>query len=839
MHTSNSTLRLSIDGLSCAACVGRAERALRNVPGVQDVSVNLASQTAQMTAPGVHVADVAVALRDAGYPPRDANVVFNIDGMSCAACVARVEQALVGVPGVESATVNFATRVAHVTYLDGATDPGALVAALSAQGYGATVADGQSGDDEDRIAQDITHARRLALIALALTLPVFVLEMGGHLIPGLHHLIGRTIGHQTSWMIQFVLTTAVLVGPGSVFLRRGLPALGKGAPDMNSLVAMGALAAWGFSTVALFLPDFLPTDARVVYFEAAAVIVTLILIGRWMEARARGRTGSAIRKLVGLQPKTARVERDGVVSEVPIETIAVGDVVQTRPGERIAVDGVVLTGESYVDESMITGEPAPVFKIAGDWLVGGTVNGNGALRLSAQKVGGDTMLAQIIAMVQQAQGAKLPIQALADKVIRVFVPVVMVVALLAVIAWLLVGPDPVLSHALVAGVSVLIIACPCAMGLATPTSIMVGTGRAAEMGVLFRKGDALQVLGGSKIIAFDKTGTLTIGHPRLTDLTVARGLQDDTVLALIAAAEAQSEHPIAHAIVDAAKSRDLTVVHADRVEAVSGMGLSAQVNGHDVLIGSARLMRQNSVAIDLFDGDFARLQEQGKTPLLVAIDGEMAAVIGVSDPVKPGARAAVAALQTAGMKVAMITGDAKGTAQAIAAELGIDHVCAEVLPEGKRDVVRQLRDAHGPVGFVGDGINDAPALAEADVGLAMGTGTDVAIESADVVLVSGDVTGVVNALHISRATLRNIRQNLFWAFAYNTALIPVAAGVLYPVFGMMLSPMLAAGAMALSSIFVLSNALRLRGLKPMLKPNATTDTASSKAGVAAELGEAA
>jgi Cu+-exporting ATPase len=829
----SNVLNLYVEGLSCASCVGRAERALAAVPGIEQASVNLAANSARMTLTGASPADARTALADAGYPAREAETIMQIDGMTCAGCAGRSERALQGVPGVVSAVVNFANHTAHVRYLEGVTDPGALAAATAAAGYPGTVQSDDATDPVDRTAAEISAARRVTLIAAILALPVFVVEMGGHFIPGIHDLIGRTIGHQTSWLIQFVLTTVILIGPGAVFFRRGLPALAKAAPDMNSLVALGSLAAWGFSSVALFVPAILPEGTRAVYFEAAAVIVTLILLGRWLEARARGRTGSAIRKLVGLQPRTAQVETGDQVVEKPVESVAVGDVLRVRPGERIALDGEVLSGQSFVDESMVTGEPLPVDKGTGDWVVGGTVNGNGALRFVARKVGRDTMLAQIIAMVQQAQGAKLPIQALADKVVRVFVPIVIAIAVLTVIAWLMFGPVPALSHALVAGVSVLIIACPCAMGLATPTSIMVGTGRAAEMGVLFRKGEALQVLGDTRIIAFDKTGTLTAGKPTLTDLTVAPELDEAEVLTFIAAAEAQSEHPIAGAIVAAAKERGLTLPEATDTQAMVGFGLSATVNGRKILVGAARLMQREGVDFTTFNAAFEQLQKHGRTPLLAAVDGQIAALIGVSDPIKSGAVAALAALRAEGVELAMITGDAKGTALAIAAELGITHVEAEVLPDGKRDAVDRLRAAHGPVVFVGDGINDAPALAAADIGLAMGTGTDVAIESADVVLVSGDLAGTVNALHISRMTLRNIRQNLFWAFAYNVALIPVAAGVLYPALGVLLSPMLAAGAMAMSSVFVLSNALRLRGIRPALREG-TTPVAQSPQTVPAE-----
>jgi P-type Cu+ transporter len=825
--TDRNEYRLFPDGMSCASCVGRVERAIQALPGVTDASVNLAAQSAQFQAGPEQIGLVQDALSSAGYPARELQTVLTIEQMTCANCVERSEKALRAVPGVVTANVNFATHTGHVSYLEGITDPAALAAALSKSGYPATVDDAMAGAPEDRAEQEVAQARRLTFIAAALTLPVFLLEMGGHVIPGVHHLIGQTIGHQTSWIIQFVLTSAVLLGPGAVFFRRGFPSLAKGSPDMNSLVALGSLSAWGYSSVALFLPDLLPQDARAVYFEAAAVIVTLILLGRWLEARARGRTGSAIRKLVGLQPKTARIEQGGDVREVAIDAISVGDILVVRPGEKVAVDGEVLSGTSYVDESMITGEPVPTSKEAGDWLVAGTVNGAGVLRFSAQKVGHDTMLAQIIAMVQQAQGAKLPIQALADQVVRVFVPIVMAVAALAVAVWLVFGPEPSLPFALVAGVSVLIIACPCAMGLATPTSIMVGTGRAAELGVLFRKGDALQGLGDTRIVAFDKTGTLTIGHPTLTDMQVVSGMDEDNVLALVAGAEAQSEHPIARAIETKAKDNSVSIPKAQDVQALNGFGLQANVDGHEVLIGAARLMQREGIDWSVFDVGFAALEEQGKTPLLAAFDGRIAALIGVSDPVKPGAAAAIAALKGEGVEIAMITGDALGTAQAIATELGITHVEAEVLPDGKREAVQRLRAKHGTVAFVGDGINDAPALAEADVGIAVGTGTDVAIESADVVLASGDVAGVVNALHISRRTMRNIRQNLFWAFAYNAALIPVAAGVLYPALGVMLSPMLAAGAMALSSVFVLSNALRLRRLRPALADENSTKTLAS------------
>jgi len=587
--------------------------------------------------------------------------------------------------------------------------------------------------------------------------------------------------------------------------------------------------------VATFRPGWLPEGTVNVYFEAAAVIVVLILLGRFLEARAKGRTGEAIRKLVGLQAKTARVERDGEVVELPIEEIVAGDTIHVRPGEKIAVDGDVLSGSSYVDESMITGEPIPVEKTEGTGVVGSTVNGAGALTFRATKVGDDTMLAQIIKMVEQAQGAKLPIQALVDKITGVFVPIVIAVAALTILVWFLVGPDPALTFALVAGVSVLIIACPCAMGLATPTSIMVGTGRAAEMGVLFRKGDALQGLQETTIVALDKTGTLTEGRPALTDLKVTNGFADDDVLRLVAAVEVSSEHPIAEAIVRAAEAKGMKLPVAEDFTSITGFGVSARVDGHDILIGADRLMIRDGIDLGSLADEGTALGKKGKSPLYAAIDGKAAAVIAVADPIKASTPAAIAALHDLGLKVAMITGDNQGTADAIGRELGIDHVVAEVLPEGKVETLEALRKDGQTLAFVGDGINDAPALAVADVGIAIGTGTDIAIEAADVVLMSGDLRGVVNAFAVSQRTMRNIKQNLFWAFAYNTLLIPVAAGVLYPFSEILLSPVLAAGAMALSSVFVLTNALRLRWVKPAMQE---TDVQSASADAAYKMAAA-
>ena len=807
-----------LDGMSCASCVARVERVLKGLDGVTDASVNLARETATIhgTAPA---AKVAQALDEAGYPARTEVINLSVEAMTCASCVRRVEMALAAVPGVIGVSVNLASETAQVTVLTGSARLGDLVAASAAIGYPA-IQRQAAMQAVDRKAEAALVLRGQLILAAALTLPVFLLEMGGHLSPGFHHWVMMTIGQQSSWVLQFVLTTLVLFGPGRLFYRRGIPALLKRAPDMNSLVALGTGAAYAFSVVATFAPVLLPEGTQAVYYEAAAVIIVLILLGRYLEARAKGRTGQAIVKLIGLQAKTARVERNGTVVELPLEQIVVGDTLYLRPGERVAVDGVTLTGASYVDESMITGEPVPVAKSSGAAVVAGTINGTGALTYRALRVGNDTLLAQIIRMVEAAQGAKLPIQDLVNRITAWFVPAVLAVAALTVALWLAFGPSPALGHALVAGVAVLIIACPCAMGLATPTSIMVGTGRAAELGVLFRKGAALQGLVDVGVVALDKTGTLTAGRPELTDMHLADGFAKAEVLRLAAGVESLSEHPIATAIVRAAQRGGLAMPGAELFTAIPGLGAQAQVDGRRVLIGADRLMQRDDIALGALADHGRDFGRAGKTPLYVAIDGIAAAVIAVADPVKPGTPEAIAALHALGLKIAMITGDNRGTAEAIARELGIDHVVAEVLPAGKVAALQSLRSKGAKIAFVGDGINDAPALASADVGIAIGTGTDIAIESADVVLISGDLRGVVNAFRISQRTMTNIRQNLFWAFGYNALLIPVAAGALYPLNGTLLSPQLAAGAMALSSVFVLSNALRLRWVQAAAREDA-------------------
>ena len=748
----------------------------------------------------------------------DHPVELAIKGMTCASCVLRVEKALKGVPGVAQANVNLATHRASITFTPLVNDTqsfiSALVTASEKAGYEASYIDGEKSTENSLAAEqahETSELNRSFTVALLLTLPVFILEMGGHILPAMHQWIHDSIGMQRSWWLQALLTTLILAGPGRTFFIKGFPALWRLGPDMNSLVALGASSAWLYSMVTTFLPEWLPEGARHVYFEAAAVIVTLILLGRVLELRARGKTGSAIKHLVGLQPRQARVMENGIATDVNIDLVKPGDLILVRPGEKVATDGVVTEGQPYLDESMITGEPIPVTKHAGDHVSAGTLNTTTSFLYRTTHTGSDTVLARIIRMVEHAQGAKLPIQALVDRVTARFVPAIMLCALLTFLIWLVLGPSPSLSYALVNAVAVLIIACPCAMGLATPTSIMVGTGRAAELGVLFRQGDALQRLRDVTVMAFDKTGTLTQGKPTLTDLVVLDPHHDRaTVLSWTAAMQLHSEHPIAQAIVAAATAEKLSLPAALNFAATSGAGVSATVANKVLLSGSQHFMLSQGVSTAAQEKLTGQWAAQGKTPIYLAVDGQLTALMAVSDPIKPSAVLAISALKKLGIRTVMITGDHPGTAQAVADQLGIDEIHAQVLPEGKVDQLLKLREQKHVVAFVGDGINDAPALATADVGIAIGTGTDVAIEAASVVLMSDNLMGVATAVKLSHNTLKNIHQNLFWAFAYNVALVPVAAGVLYPSFGILLSPMFAAGAMAGSSVFVVMNALRLK-----------------------------
>lgn len=770
-----------------------------------------------------------------------AELELRISQLSCAGCVKRAQQAIDHVEGVASAQVNLATERAHVQLVHGvdqASVQQAILDALQKAGYPGQVNQTQAQVDLEK-AREVDQLKHDVWLAALLTLPVFIMEMGGHLVPAFHHWVESNLGRQNSWLIQFVLTTLVLAGPGRRFFRTGVAALWRRAPEMNSLVALGTSAAWLFSTIALFVPQWLPAGTVHVYFEAAAVIVTLILLGRLLEARAKGKTGDAIRRLLQLQAKTARVQnRSGQIEERAVTSLTPGELIVVRPGERIAVDGVVREGESYVDESMLTGEPIAVRKTPGRKVAAGTVNGQGSLVFEATEVGEATLLAQIIKMVEQSQSSRLPVQALIDKVTAVFVPVVMGLALLTVLLWWWLGPQPALTFALVNGVAVLIIACPCAMGLATPVSIMVGSGRAAQLGILFRKGEALQQLRKVKLVAFDKTGTLTQGKPALSE---QHWLVDESQQSVFKAAllqiEQKSEHPIAQALVQALAGElasngvsteesvtPSSALKMDNFVNTPGMGVQAHLCGSNcassaegaaaldglLAVGSARLMQKLDVPTSALGQTAEYLREAGNTLVFVAWSGKLIGLLAVADGPRTDAAKTITQLHEQGIRTAMISGDNEVTANAVAQQLGIDEVVADVLPAGKVEALQALRNRYGTVAFVGDGINDAPALAEADIGLAVGTGTDVAIEAADVVLVRSDLSAVGAAFAISSATMRNIKQNLFWAFAYNTLLIPVAAGLLYPFNGMLLSPMLAAAAMAMSSVLVVLNALRLK-----------------------------
>jgi Cu+-exporting ATPase len=811
-------IEFGIQGMTCANCSSRVERALGKVPGVAEAGVNLATEraTVRYDASAVGAARIAAAVRDAGYQPITSDLEIGVGGMTCANCSNRVERALAKLPGVVTASVNLATERATVRYFPTAVAPDQIAQAITEAGYTPRRLDeAESPDAEAQARMDDLRLRfRDTVVAAALSIPIVVLAMGPMLVPAFAEVLARHAPTPRFWeWVQLALATAVTFGPGRRFFSTGWAAFRHLAPDMNSLVMTGVGAAYLYSAAVVLAPWLLPVGARHVYFESAAVVVTLILMGKYLETLAKGRTGSAIKKLVGLQAKTARVVRDGTEQDVPIAGVVRGDLVVVRPGERLPVDGAVREGESYVDESMLTGEPMPVAKRAGDRVVGGTVNQHGVLRVEARQVGKDTMLARIIRMVEQAQGSKLPIQRLADRVVGIFTPVVLGIAAVTFVVWLVFGPPPAITLALVSTVAVLVVACPCAMGLATPAAIMVGSGRAAELGVLFRKGEALEALSHVDTVVFDKTGTLTVGKPALTDIEPAPGRDVAEVLRYAAGVESGSEHPLAAAILAAARSRAIAPPEAERFEAIPGYGVKATIEGHTVLLGAERLLAREGVDPGVMAGRAGTLAVRGRTPVYVAVDGVPWCVFGVADPLKPESAGVIADLKARGLRVAMITGDSARTAHAVAHQAGVDEIYAEVLPSGKAEAVQRLQHEGRRIAFVGDGINDAPALAQAEVGVAVATGTDIAIEAADVTLTRGDLDGVLNALEVARRTMRTIRGNLFWAFVYNILLIPLAAGVFYPAWGITLNPMVAGLAMGLSSVFVVTNSLRLRRVR--------------------------
>lgn len=806
-------IEFGVDGMTCASCVGRVERAIKRLPGTQTVSVNLATERAAVRydPARLDLKQLLTVVRDTGYAPRVVELVLGVGGMTCASCAVRVERALQKLPGVIEATVNLATGSASIRYLDGALTESEIAKAITDTGY--EVQPRADGGLVTGAHLAVRRLRRDALLAGVLTVPVLVLSMGSVFVPSFQHLLLKVAPTAVWSWTEAVLTTVILFMPGLRFFRPGWIAYRHLSPDMNSLVMTGTGAAWLYSLAVLMFPAIFPPNAANLYFDSAAVIVTVILFGKYLEELAKGRTGAAIKHLIGLQAKTARRLREGVEEEIPISALAVGELVLVKPGERIPVDGTVVEGESYVDESMLSGEPVPVAKRSGDRLIGGSMNQHGVLRVKAGEIGKDTVLAQIIRLVEKAQASKLPIQGVADRVVRVFTPAVVILAILTFTVWLVAGPPPAITMALVSAVAVLVVACPCAMGLATPAAIMVGSGRAAELGVLFRRGEAIEILSHVDTVVFDKTGTLTSGRPQLTDL-VAPDYDRKEVLRWVAAAEAGSEHPFAVAVQSATRGEGIEPAKAESFQAIPGYGIRAQVGGHTLFVGTERLMEREGVARgDWVPAAVDALSSAGKTPVYVARDGQVIAVLAIADPPRPEAQALVRTLAELGLETMMMTGDSRHTAAAIAKRVGISHYQAETLPDGKAAAIAALQQQGRKVAFVGDGINDAPSLAQADVGIAVGNGTDIAIEAADVTLTRDDLSAVVTAIQIARRTLATIRGNLFWAFFYNILLIPLAAGLFYPYFHIALNPMVAGLAMGFSSVFVLTNSLRLKRIK--------------------------
>ncbi len=824
-NTKTRKAQIHLTGMSCATCAITIEKALADTEGVAQASVNFAAEKAAVAydPAKTDLTKLQSAVKEAGYGVATRKGVFPVRGMTCASCVARVEEALRGVPGVVGAVVNLASEKATVEYLEG-VEASELKRAVHDAGY-------ELGDEAETLtdvttaaAREIRNVRNRFIFAAVLAAVIMALMY-------LPAFTGRVY-------VLWALATPVQFWAGLRFYRGAWGALKHRRADMNTLIAVGTSAAYFYSVVAVLFPGVFTAGGLTahVYFDTSAMIIALILLGRYLEARAKGQTSAAIKKLIGLQPRTALVVRKGKEAEIPVEDVRVGDIIIVRPGERVPVDGVIRQGSPSLDESMVTGESLPVEKNPGDEIIGATINKTGSFRFKATRVGKDTTLARIVRLVEEAQGSKAPIQRLADVIASYFVPVVIGIAIITFIIWYFAGPAPSLTFAFLNFIAVLIIACPCALGLATPTAIMVGTGQGAEQGILIRSAAALERFYKIDTLLLDKTGTLTAGKPEVTDIVPAGNYKENDVLSLAAGVEHDSEHPLAQAVVRAARERKLKLPPVTGFEAVPGHGARARSGRKNLLLGNLKLMRDSQIALNGLDKTAESLREAGKTVTFLGVDGKAVGLIALADTLKPEARALVAAVSRMGIETAMVTGDNERTARAIAREAGIMRVAAEVLPENKAAEVKKLQEEGRVVAMVGDGINDAPALAQADVGIAIGTGTDVAMETGDITLISGELSGIATAVALSRRTMRTIKQNLFWAFAYNTVLIPVAAGILYLAFGTgsvpaglnfilgnygFLNPILAAAAMAASSITVVSNSLRLRGFKP---PQLTMET---------------
>ena len=813
------TINLPVTGMTCAACVGRVERNIKKVAGVESANVNLATESAMVEFDPATVSPQSLiqAVEKGGYGVITSQRTLPITGMTCAACVTRVEKALKKVDGVLDASVNLATEEATVSYLADVASFDALKAAVEKAGYGVIETSDDAADDSEAQARaaELSRKRRQLIVALALGIPLMILSMlhdFGILKPiwvGVSDMAMSDDHHMPAfynvWAWIFgALATPVVFYSGRDFIRGAWVNLKHGSANMDTLIALGSLTAYIFSVAVLIFK--LPVH---VYFETAAMIVALILVGKYLEAKAKGETSAAIRALMNLQPPVARVLRAGQETDVPVADVRAGEIIVVRPGEKIPVDGVITLGSSAVDESMLTGESLPVEKKTGDGVIGATLNTSGSFQFRATKVGKDSALAQIVTLVRNAQGSKAPVQRLADRISGIFVPIVIVIALATFAIWYWIAGVG-FTQALIFAVAVLVIACPCALGLATPTAIMVGTGVGAQHGILIKNAESLERAVALKTVVLDKTGTITQGKPALTDV-IPLGHDEATLLQLAASAERGSEHPLGQAIVASANERKIALSQPSDFKAIAGGGIEATVDGKRIVIGNPRLIQERGIDLAQHETTISELQARGRTAMLVSVDGALAGILAVADPIKPTSAAAIKALRDQGLHVVMLTGDNQRTAEAIGREAGVERVIADVLPADKAATIKQIQASGTTVAMVGDGINDAPALAQADVGVAIGTGTDVAMEASDITLLRGDLQSVPQAIQLSRKTMKTIRWNLFWAFIYNVIGIPIAAGVFYHWTGWQLSPMIAAAAMAFSSVFVVTNSLRLKG----------------------------